>query len=68
VVDYKNAYDMFRRKLQKRFGREEGKHLIKHMIPTSKGCYMLDASVKVKGSGQVGIKPTKSKQNRPGVN
>ena len=65
--DWKNARDMFRRQLQKDFGKE-GTNILRRMIPSSKGCYMLDSSVVVKGGGQVGIRRTKSEQNKPGAN
>lgn len=66
--DWKNARDMFRRQLQKDFGKEGGTIILRRMIPSSKGCYTLDNYVEVKGGGQVGIRRTKSKQQKPGVN
>ena len=65
--DWKNARDMFRRQIQKDFGKE-GTKILSRMIPSSKGCYMLDRAVVVKSGGQVGIRKTKSKQKKPGTN
>ena len=58
--NWKNARDMLRRKI--------GRKVLRRMVPSSKGCYILDKSVVVKGGGQVGIHRTKSNQHKTGVN
>jgi len=46
--NWKNARDMLRRKI--------GRKVLKRMVLSSKGCYILDKSVVVKGGGQIGIR------------
>ncbi len=61
-TDWKNARDTLRRCIQSSFGKDVGKILTKRLIRSSKGCYSLDSSVKIKSSASIGIRTTRQKK------
>lgn len=58
VRNWKTARDMLRKIIQERMGKETGKKVLKRIIPSSKGVYILDQSVVVKYGGQLGNRKT----------